>query len=302
MTKSNLTDVIKIKQYSIKDLEYYSGIKAHTIRIWEQRYQMLKPKRTLTNIRYYTDDDLKFIMNVGILNANGLKISHIANLSKDEFDANLSNISNKINGNDSILNELLIATIDFSEESINKIFLDYTEAHGFENTIADLIFPFLQKIGVLWLTGSIYSAQEHFISNLIRQKISVEIDKLPSVKSKPNIVIFTPEEEYHEIPVLFSYYLLKKHKFNVIYLGVNVPINDLYLVYQKYTPKYFFCNIITHPNSKVLPNYLTQISKRFQKSTFYLSGMQAMNVEEDLFPNISVIKSFDHYKSLIKNL
>ena len=163
--------------YSIKDLEHLSGIKAHTIRIWEQRYRLFTPQRTDTNIRYYTDRDLKLLLNVSLLKDNGFKISKIADMPYDEIVKEVAGISDRF-GDDEQIATLTLAMIDMDEVRFEKVMANNILKRGFENTMKKLIFPFLHRIGVLWMTGSIVPAQEHFISNLIRQKIVTAIDSL----------------------------------------------------------------------------------------------------------------------------
>ena len=165
--------------YSIKDLEKLCGIKAHTIRIWEQRYDIVKPKRTKTNIRYYMDTDLKILLNVALLNRNGLKISKIAGMSQDEIARKVSEISVIDFDGDAKLDALMLSMIEMDELKFDRIVSTNIRQIGFERTMLEVIYPFLDKLSLMWLTGSIVPAQENFISNLIRQKIVVAIDSLP---------------------------------------------------------------------------------------------------------------------------
>ena len=167
--------------YSIKDLEKLTGIKAHTIRIWEQRYQIVMPKRTRTNIRYYDDNDLKYLLNVALLNKNGTKISKIAKMGEQEIAVKVAELSEVSFENTTQLDALTISMIEMDEYKFDKIISTNIDQLGFEKTMIEIINPFLEKLSVLWLTGSINPAQEHFISCLIRQKIIVAIDKVPFV-------------------------------------------------------------------------------------------------------------------------
>ena len=162
--------------YSIKDLEKLSGIKAHTLRIWEKRYNLVEPKRTETNIRYYDDEDLKKVLNVALLNRNGLKISHIAGLKTEEINSKISDLSKGNQDSESVIDNLVISMIELDEKKFEKILSRTIMQAGFEETILYTIYPFFQKIGLLWQTGAINPAQEHFISNLVRQKLIVAID------------------------------------------------------------------------------------------------------------------------------
>lgn len=229
--------------YSIKDLERLSGIKAHTIRIWEKRYNLISPERTDTNIRFYSDDDLKRIINVSILNNNGIKISKIAVLSDGEIKDQVVELATRSGIMENHVDQLVVSMIDLDEQYFDAMINDFSIKYGFEKTITDIIYPFLEKIGILWQINQIHPSHEHFISNLIRQKILVAIDniKYRKLKSNSTYLLFLPEGELHEIGLLFYYYVIKKAGHRVIYLGQTVPYEDL----QKISEVYSFDTILT---------------------------------------------------------
>jgi len=187
--------------YSIKDLEKLTGIKAHTLRIWEKRYNLLEPKRTNTNIRFYDDEDLKRILNIALLNRNGIKISRIAGLDENEICDKISDLSKNYPDTENIIDNLVMSMIDLDEKKFSKILVRSTEERGFEDTILHLIYPFFEKIGILWQTGVVNPAQEHFVSNLVRQKLIASIDKLSENEQQDaqRYIMFLPEGELHEI-------------------------------------------------------------------------------------------------------
>ncbi|MFW5979061.1 MAG: MerR family transcriptional regulator, partial [Bacteroidia bacterium] len=215
----------KMATYSIRELEKLSGIKAHTIRIWEKRYKIIQPKRTGTNIRYYSNNDLKKLLNITILNRQGWKISDIAKLSDEELNRKVKDFSYDSKDTESQIEKLVIAMVDLDEVKFDQILSNAIMHDGFEQTIINLIFPFFKKIGLLWQTGSINPAQEHFVSNLFRQKLMVAIDnlKIPDRKDAKKFILFLPEKEFHELGLLFYSYLIKKSGHSVIYLGSSVP-------------------------------------------------------------------------------
>src|SRR6478609_420687 len=181
-------------KYSIKELERLSGIKAHTIRIWEKRYHVIEPERTATNIRFYSDEDLKKIINVSLLNSHGHKISKIASLSNDQISAQINALSESKTQVDIPIDQLVVSMLDLDEEQFEKVLAQHILNHGFEKTITGIVYPFLEKIGVLWQTGSITPAHEHFISNLIRQKLITSIAGLPlPSKNALCVTLFLPE-------------------------------------------------------------------------------------------------------------
>lgn len=236
--------------YSIKDLEKLSGIKAHTIRIWEQRYGILEPKRTGTNIRYYDDVQLKHLLNVALLSKHGYKISKISQLTMDELAEKLQEVYSVSETNEAKndlepeSNDLLVAMIDMDEAKFSKIYSFSVNKHGFEHTIINLIYPFLEKVGILWTLDQINPAQEHFISCLIRQKVLVAIDDLPISEGGKRFVLFLPEGEFHELGLLVAHYLLKKQGAQVFYLGQNLPLKDIQNAQQLITPDYFLCFMV----------------------------------------------------------
>jgi len=215
--------------YSIKELEKLSGIKAHTIRIWEKRYNLIDPHRTNTNIRYYTDEDLKKILNVAVLNRQGIKISNIAKLNDLELKEEIIRVTKTTKSHDTIVDSLVIAMVDLDEYKLESIIDRSIVKIGFKTTVLDVLYPFLEKVGILWQSGDVNPAQEHFVSNLIRQKIIAATEQLPSTfypKAK-KFILLLPENEYHELALLFSQYLLKESHHEVIYLGQSVPYSDV---------------------------------------------------------------------------
>lgn len=219
--------------YSIKDLEQLSGIKAHTIRIWEQRYGLIEPKRTDTNIRFYDDGQLKFLLNVALLTKNGHKISRISKLTEDEFQAEVERVYEQTLLHDSDIhldldaNDLIVAMIEMDGEKFGSIYENSVRNNGFEKTVTQVIYPFLEKVGILWSLDQINPAHEHFISSLIRQKVISAIDRLPTPKTDKKVMLFLPAGEHHEIGLLMAHYIVKKQGHKTYYLGQNLPEKDV---------------------------------------------------------------------------
>ncbi|MBN7814325.1 MerR family transcriptional regulator [Algoriphagus pacificus] len=261
-----------MSSYSIKDLEQLSGIKAHTLRIWEQRYNLLTPKRTETNIRYYDDGDLKLILNVALLNDNGFKISKIVSMSPDEVRQEVMKLTDRSLTHDDQIHALTICMIEMDEDRFDKVLTTNIIKLGFEQTMLNIIYPFLSKIGVLWQTGAINPAQEHFISNLVRQKLIVAIDgQVPSLGGK-KFLLFLPEGELHEISLLFASYIIKSKGHKVIYLGQSTPKHDLDAVYDLLEPEYILTVITTSPSIEFAQDYVNNLARKFSKSTIFVSG------------------------------
>lgn len=269
--------------YSIKELEQLSGIKAHTIRIWEKRYGIIKPQRTATNIRFYSDEDLKKIINVSMLNANGFKISKISEMTDQEIFEKIFEISQSDSDNSVHINQLTVAMVDLDEEkfetSLSGLFLRY----NFEQTMLEIVYPFLEKIGILWQSDKITPGQEHFISNLIRQKMIVAIDGLPLPSAdRTKALLFLPEGELHEIGLLFYHYLARKAGFRTIYLGQTVPHADLKQVYAFHRPEIMITSITTALAATTTQDYLYKMADEFPCGKIFVSGLQVQQADFSL--------------------
>lgn len=290
--------------YSIRDLERLTGIKAHTIRIWEKRYGLIDPERTSTNIRAYCDSDLKKLLNISILNKNGFKISKIAQLSSIEIAANISKLSEQSSDSESLIENLTIAMIDLDESRFEKILSRAIIQLGFEDTVIRILNPFLIRIGIMWQTGSINPAQEHFVSNLLRQKMLVAIDSQigNSLPDASTFVLFLPEGELHEMSLLFASYLIRKRGHKVIYLGQSVPLNDLISIGEICQPDFFVTSFITSMADCDVFNYLNSIAKMFIDKTCYVTGNQAQLLFKDFPENARYLDSPDELITEIDSL
>jgi len=299
---------MKEARYSIKDLEQLTGIKAHTLRIWEKRYKLVVPKRTNTNIRYYSDEDLKKLLNVAILNRNGVKISKIAKLDRGDLNKQIVSVTSKANDTDSQIESLVIAMIELDESKFEKVLTTSIINHGFEDAFLKVLFPFFEKIGLLWQIGTINPGQEHFISNLVRQKMIVAIDGLISpVQTSDNksFVLFLPEGELHEIGLLFFSYLIQKHGHKVIYLGQLLPFEDLKAIVNAENPFALLTNLTSPVPKDDIEAYLNKLASSFAKQNIFISGRQLMlkdfsNVQ--LPGNIKLLHSYDEFKQLALSL
>src|SRR5690348_11633995 len=210
-------------RFTISDIENLSGIKAHTLRIWEKRYGILVPKRKESNHRYYDNDDLKYILQIAYLYNNGYKISTIAKLPKTALKNYIAPTAGA-EGERYFENLLLQSALMFEETAFNETLHAAIERFGFEACIVNVVYRYFEKIGLLWMSNEAVPAQEHFSSNIIRNKIIDAIDKIQAAKAaeKAPVILFTPEDEHHEIPLLFAHYLFKKYNKNVVYLGANI--------------------------------------------------------------------------------
>ena len=280
-------------RYSIRELEKLSGIKAHTIRIWEKRYEIIKPKRTQTNIRYYSETDLKKLLNIAILNRQGWKISEISKLNNDALSEKVMKFTYNSKDVESQIEKMVIAMVDLDEAKFDQILSNAIMHDGFEQTIIKLIFPFFEKIGLLWQTGSINPAQEHFISNLFRQKLMVAIDNLmiPDKKNAKKFILFLPENEFHELGLLFYNYLIKKAGQSVIYLGSSVPFKDVVETNKMIQADYIFTSITTALTGEKLEQFIRDLAEAFPEQEIFISGMKIFETDMRLPTNMEKISS-----------
>ena len=292
--------------YSIKDLEKFSGIKAHTIRVWEQRYGLLNPERTDSNIRFYDEEQLKHLLNISLLANNGHKISKIAKYSSDEFNQEVRSIYERFENEASSeavkvkINGLIIAMLELDELKFEKIFSTSLLKRGFEGTILELIYPFLQRIGIMWRTGEVSCAQEHFITNLIRQKVLVAIDAIPlATGDNEKFLLFLPESEFNELLTLLSTYILKSKGKQCIYLGQDIPFQDLKSVAEITSP-HALMTFLTEPVSQEeSQEYINQLADTFPSESVIISGNVSFLHDLDRPGNVTIIDSLRHLVEVI---
>ena len=280
-------------EYKIKDLENLTGIKSHTIRIWEKRYNILDPNRTETQIRTYSDEELTHLLTVSMLNRNGIKISKIAKLSQDDMNKLLWDI--KVNKEpEHSMDKLILALVTLDESLFNKTLQNLIETEGLELTFTEHLMPFLDRIGIMWLIGSINPAQEHFISNLIRQKIISEIDKqvVPETNSK-SVLMYLPEHEWHEISLLFYQFLLRKKGINTSYLGQSLPYEALKECINKLNPKAILTSWLTAVDSKFVVNYFKRLRQEYPKLKIFAGGTQIKSNSDQLKKYITIVKDIE---------
>jgi len=278
--------------FTIKDLENLSGIKAHTIRIWEQRYHFLKPQRTDTNIRYYSNDELKTILNIALLNKYGYKISHIDKMQPDEIRTRILSLGDAQAMQERIVNELVQEMVELEIEKFEKILTSYIAQKGIERTVMQILFPFLEKIGILWLTGHINPAQEHLVTNIIRQKLVVAIEGcVTHLDRKKTVLLFLPEGEHHELGLLFMYFMLKNRGLKTLYLGANVPMKDVAYVAKLKKPDLIFTHLTATTSGFNMERMLTNASVQFAGIPMVVSGAPAQQYNRAIPAGITFKKS-----------
>ena len=289
--------------FTIKDLENLSGVKAHTIRIWEQRYSFLKPHRTTTNIRYYSNDELKTVLNIALLNKYGFKISHIDRMLPTEIREKILSLGDTRAIQERIINDLVQEMVDLDMEKFEKIIANYITAKGIERTVIQIIFPFLQKIGILWQTGHVNPAQEHLVTNILRQKLIVGIETTVShIKLDKTFLLFLPEGEHHELGLLFMYYLLKSRGAKTIYLGANVPVKDAEYVIKLKKPDIAFIHLTATASNFNFEKFLTNIDQRFGTVNTVISGQLTQSYKKKIPDSVHFKRSLSEVMEYLSSL
>jgi DNA-binding transcriptional MerR regulator len=287
--------------FSIRDVENLCGIKAHTLRMWEQRYGLCTCKRRESKHRYYDAEDLKYILRIAYLYHHGYRISRIVQLSAQE----IIELASKKTGSDEyglLINQLLEAGLDYNQEQFENSFQGTVRTMGLENSIEKVIYPFLDKIGLLWMTGHVLPAQEHFCSHLIQKKIIAAINALPALyNGHQKLLLFTPEGENHELPLLVIQYIMKRKGFKTILLGKNISM-DIVQSYCSQQPATHLCfHLVTNFTYPHPAEYLDKLSASFSEKKIIASGPALKNIKETP-DNVSILRSFQELMSLERYL
>ncbi len=288
--------------FSIKDLENLSGIKAHTIRIWEQRYHFLKPARTDTNIRFYEAKELKTILNISLLSRYGYKISHIDRMGEQEVRNRVVSLSVKEAAQERLVNDLIACMIDFDIALFEAMLDQYILANGIDKTVNAIIFPFLDRIGILWITNHVNPAQEHLVTNLIRQKLIFAIENAATYKRiAKTVLLFLPEGERHEIGILYVTYLLKSNGVSALYLGADVPLKDLEAICQRLRPDYLYTHLTSVSGNFNFEKFISRVRHGIAVP-FVISGQFAHSKLATIPTGLIFLKSIPDVSTFIKTL
>lgn len=289
--------------FSIKNLENLSGIKAHTLRIWEKRYNLLSPERTDTNIRRYSLDSLRKLLNITLLYNHGFKISKIASLNSDEIPKLVRSIALKANSEQVSINAFKLAMINFDYELFDTNYEEILGNHDFEHIFMKIFMPLMKELGILWQTGAISPAHEHFITNLVKQKIHLQTEALQrnkfSSSEHPIFVLFLPENEIHELGLLYLNFLILSKGYRTIFLGQSLQTSSLETLYS-YDSKFIFVSYLTvEPNSEeIMPflNYFFQNVLENRESKLILFGPQQVAIEKENLPEkIELYRSVESF-------
>ncbi|OAD45040.1 MerR family transcriptional regulator [Polaribacter atrinae] len=284
--------------FTIKDLENISGIKAHTIRIWEKRYNLLEPKRTETNIRFYSNENLQKLLNIVLLNNNDFKISKIAKMSDEELILQTRALAFAASLNDEAINSLKLSMFQFDKIMFNNVYHKLLEEKTFQEIFKDVFVPFLNDVGLLWQTDTLKPAHEHFISNLIVQKILINTEKLQfNIRNTTKTyVLFLPENEIHEIGLLYLNYELVLRGFHTVYLGQSLPLNNLDYFLESNNEICFITSLTIKPYDDKVEEYFREIEAMLGKSdkTFIATGRKV-----SLIKDVKLSSKIQLYDSII---
>ena len=290
--------------FTIRDLENISGVKAHTIRIWEKRYTLFQPERTSTNIRYYSPQNLQKLLNISLLNNNGFKISKIALMSYEEICHNSREVGLKSARNDEAINSLKLSMFQFDKVLFNKTYNELLLKNNFKKIFKEVFIPLLEQIGLLWQTDTLLPAHEHFISNLITQKVQINIEKLQYniAENSKTYVLFLPENEIHELGLLYLNYELASRGEHTIYLGQSLPLDNLNLFFKSSQEITFVTSMTVQPYDEKLKTYFDTIDAILEGTNHKLIAIGKKAIMASSFKFISNIKLYDSVYNLLNVL
>lgn len=294
-------------RYSISDLEQLSGVHVHTIRIWERRYQALEPMRSAGNTRFYDDNQLRRLLNIVSLSQSGLKISQVCALTASEMDALLKQEMDKTLSDDSrfefYISQLLQHGLVYDELRFDALISACIFEYGMVISYKQVIYPLLTRLGLMWRRDHICPAQEHFLSNLIRQKLFTAINSLPfNPEPASSWLLFLPEDEEHDIGLLFANYILKAAGQKVIFLGGRVPVASLKdaMLNSEITDMLLFM-VRSRPVGEA-DAYLTELSTLFKETKIHVAGNMKLISELNLSSNVTWFQSIGEFEETIKNI
>lgn len=292
--------------FSIKDLENISGVKAHTIRIWEKRYNLLQPKRTETNIRHYDLHNLQKLLNISFLNNNGFKISKITALDESELAPKTRELAFLGKSDSQAIVAFKLAMLNFDQTLFYNTYNGLLEEKTFRQIFYDVFLPLLYDLGMLWQTNSITSSHEHFLTVHINQKILIHIERLQSIDPRPSdktFVLFLPENETHDLGLLFINYEILNLGYHTIFLGENIPLDNLKHINKLYDDITYISYFTVKPSENSIQKYLKKFSKNYLKNSnkkAKLIGYKTRNINPNKIPN--QIKLYSKIEDLVKDL
>jgi len=294
------------KHFSIRDLENLSGIKAHTIRIWEKRYNLFNPERTSTNIRTYSLKSLQKILNITLLYNNGYKISKISKIPESEIPIIVKEVIAKNSHKSHAINAFKLAMINFDQSLFFRTYNSLLIDRSFKEIFNEVFIPLLHELGILWQTNTISPSHEHFISHLIKQKIFIcteQIQIIEPTKKDKVFALFLPENEIHELGLLYLNYEIILKGYKTIYLGQTMPIENLVDLLKYYNNIHFVSYFTVSPTKENISKYITEFSKNLREtynSKLWVLGRQTQHINQLNKPEF--VKTFNSIERLISTL
>lgn len=290
-----------MQRYSIKDIENITGIKAHTLRIWEKRYKIPEPRRTPTNIRYYTEEDLRLVLNIGILRKHGHKISQIASYSPEEITRLILELASSDENEWALIDRLVLAMVEMDDMRFEHVLSDCIVRKGFENAVLEVVYPFLRRVGLLWQSKTVHPGHEHFVTNLIRERFIAAGAAQGLWRRQPHktFLLFLPEGELHELGLLFHSFLIRKFGHRVIYLGQWVPLDSAFEIYKHTPADYVLTSALSLGSTEELNSLLRKILDEFEDVPVIL--VQHIESEEELLRDGRLIANYSmsQFKQLL---
>jgi len=292
------------KNFSIKDLENISGIKAHTIRIWEKRYSLLSPERTETNIRHYSHKNLQKLLNIVLLNNNNYKISKIAQMDDDQILIIARELAFDEAINDEAINSFKLSMFQFDKSLFNNTYSRLLHKKTFRDIFKEVFIPFLEHVGLLWQTETLLPAHEHFISNLITQKIQINTEELRYTQVNTNkiFVLFLPENEIHELGLLYLNYELVLRGFKTIYLGQSLPLDNLSYFFDIDENVCFVTSMTVRPYDDIIEGYFNELDSILNESNHSLIAIGRKVMEFKNYDFKSSISLYPTITDLLKEI
>jgi DNA-binding transcriptional MerR regulator len=280
-----------MQQFTIRDIENLTGIKAHTLRIWEQRYGFFSPKRKESRHRFYDNEDLKRLLQIAFLYHSGWKVSKIASLSPEQLAGLVSNTQVGSDNYRVFINKLIEAAVEFNEAAFTRILDEVIAAIGFDRCIVEVAYPFLIRVGHLWSTNNAIPAQEHFSSYLIQNRILVETEKVSRQLSEvPDVLLLCPQGEFHELPLLFINYLLRNQGKSTLFLGVDVKANDVAMIMETNPIPVIYFYLTVNFTGLLIDEYLSHFCTSFPSKKIVVSGPGTAHIQRS-FVNLLVLRT-----------
>ena len=293
-------------QYSISDLAHYSGVKAPTIRMWEKRYNLFCPKRSCTNIRTYDNDELRKLINVHSLIQAGWKISKVVELPDEQLDLKVKEVmlaQNQTICPDFLINSLMVHMLAFDEPKFSKVVNQVIEQFGVKQTIQNIIYPFLKRVGLLWQVNDVPPAKEHFATAIIRRNLLTAIDHLnPQPKGEHTFILCLPPDEFHELPLILAHYILLENQIRTIYLGSSVPALVSAGASLKSDASHLFTVFMSNSPMEKLKDYLTEIQSSAPNLQISFSGSPDVCKRPLINHTIRHLNSIDEFEKMIQSI